>query len=237
MGTMSHDESALDWDHEASRATAGAALARIASARPQQLDARRTARRSKLPFKAALFRDSLLWRIEELGRSAIGAYDRDDHVAGIVLTRAAIETIAALNSLHRLVTRYRGGAIDQLDVTLMSMLMGSRVRDDRPDAINTLNAVDKLTKKLPAFRALYDQLSEYAHPNDAGTASSFAVLDIVCLGATFAASGEQRERRAWLFIECLATSLMLVMPLYAGLIEAGPEFARRCDADVEDYGS
>ncbi|GGO94107.1 hypothetical protein [Stakelama pacifica] len=230
---MSGSESNLGWDHAASRTSAADALVKIAAARPAQLAARETARRSKLPFKAALYRDSLLWRTEELGRSALGAYDRDDHVAGIVLTRATIETIAALNSLHRLVTRYQGGGIDTLDATLMSMLMGSRVRDDRPDAINILNAVDKLTKTLPAFRALYDQLSEYAHPNDAGTASSFAILNTVPLGATFAARGEQYERRAWLMIECLAASLMLVMPLYVELVDAGPAFARQCDADVD----
>jgi hypothetical protein len=154
MGSMDNDDVVLNWDHAASRASAGAALAQIAAARPQALDARRTARRSKLPFKATLYRDSLLWRIEELGRSALDAYDRDDHVAGIVLTRATIETIAALNSLHRLVSRYEGSDIETLDETLMSMLMGSRVRDDRPDAINILNAIDKLTKTLPAFRAL-----------------------------------------------------------------------------------
>ena len=233
---MSQDESDLHWDHDASRASAGAALANIAAARPQRLEARRTADRSKLPFKATLYRDSLLWRIEELGRSALDAYDRDDHVAGIILTRATIETIAALNSLHRLITRYEGGAIDKLDATLMSMLMGSRARPDRPDAINILNAIDKLTRMLPAFRALYDELSEYAHPNDAGTASSFAVLEAVPLRATFTARGEQAARRAWLLIECLATSLVLVMPLYAELSEAAPKFARLCDTNAADNG-
>lgn len=229
---MSEDEPSTTWDHAASREAAAAALMAIAAARPLQLEARRLARRSKLPFKAALYRDSLLWRIEELGRSALDAYDRADHVSGIVLTRATIETVAALNSLHLLVTRYQGGDIDRLDATLMSMLMGSRVRADRPDAINVLNAVDKLTQAIPAFRALYDQLSEYAHPNDAGTASSYAVLDIVRLGATFTERGEQFERRAWLLIECLATSLMLVMPLYRELLAAAPGFARLSDADA-----
>jgi hypothetical protein len=229
---MSHDQPAFSWDHAGSREAAASALLAIAAARPAELDARRLARRSKLPFKAALYRDALLWRIEELGRCALGAYDRTDHVSGIVLTRATIETIAALHSLHRLVTRYQGGDIEGLDATLMSMLMGSRAREDRPDAINVLNAIDKLTKSVPAFRALYDQLSEFAHPNDAGTASSYAVLDIVDLGATFTARGEQFERRAWLLIECLATSLMLVMPLYDELLVAAPAFARRCDADA-----
>jgi len=221
----------LNWDHAASRQTAATALTAIAAARPHQLEARRLAQRSKLPFKAGLYRDSLLWRIEELGRSALDAYDRPDHVSGIVLTRATIETIAALNSLHLLVTRYSGGDVDRLDATLMSMLMGSRVREDRPESINVLNAIDKLTKAVPGFRPLYDELSEYAHPNDAGTASSYAVLDIVRLGATFNGRGEQFERRAWLLIECLATSLMLVQPLYRELLAAAPTFARLCDAD------
>lgn len=220
------------WDPVTSREAAATILADIASARPSVLVAAALARRSKLPFKAACYRDSLLWRIEELGRTALGSYDRDDHVTAILLGRGAMETVAALHSLHRLVTTYRGGDVDGLDEKLMSMLLGSRVRDDRPNAINILTAIDKVTKDVPAFRHLYDQLSEFAHPNDAGTASSFAVLTTRPLAAQFTARGEQYERRAWLMIECLATSLMLVLPLYGELLAAADGFAALCDADV-----
>lgn len=215
---------------------AATALVEIAAARPQCLQARSLSSRSKLPFKAALYRDTLLWRIEELARSALRAYDCEDHVSGIILARAAMETIAALNSLHHLVTKYEGGEADRIDDTLMSMLMGSRTRDDRPNALNILGAIDRLTKSLTAMRKLYDELSEYAHPNDCGTASSFAVLKTVPLSATFTRRGEQYDRRAWLLIESMATSLMLVMPLYAELVAAAPQFALRCEADAEGMG-
>lgn len=221
-----------EWDHAGSRASAGAALEAIALARPAQLRARDLSRLSKLPFKAAFYRDSLLWRIEELGRAALRAYDEGDHVAGILLARGTIETVAALWELHRLVSDYRGDAIDALDEALMKMLMGSRVRDDRPASPNILTALDRMTKSLPDFRAIYDQLSEFAHPNDAGTASSFAKLDIVRLEATFGPAGENHDRRAWLLIEGLATSLLLVLPLYHEVCASFPAFARLCETDA-----
>lgn len=221
-----------DWNHAGSRQTAATALADIASARPATLVAAALAKRSKLPFKAALYRDSLLWRIEELGRAALQAYDLGDHVSAILITRGLMETVAALHSLHHRITHYKGGDPDGLDKTLMSMTLGSRSRDDRPDALNILGAIDKLTKKIPAFRSLYDELSEYAHPNDAGTAYSFSVLTEQPLSARFTPRGEYFDRRAWLMVECLATTLLLVMPVYRELLTGAPAFAALCDLDV-----
>jgi len=217
-----------------SRDAAIKALADIRAALPTELQARALSRRAKIPFKAALYRDSLLWRIDELGHAALAAYDQPHHVAAILITRGVVESVAALDSLHHLVTTYRGGNIEDLDDTLMKMLMGSRVRDDRPDAINILTAVDRLSKRVQTFRWLYDQLSEFAHPNDAGTATSFARIDRKGTYASFGQLGEDAGRRAWLLIECLSTSLMLVRPLYDELVVRLAPFIALCEADVGD---
>jgi hypothetical protein len=221
-------------DFAGSRDTAVKALADIRAVLPSGLHAHALSRRAKIPFKVALYRDSLMWRIDELGHAALAAYDQPQHVAAILITRGVVESVAALNALHHLVTTYPGGKLETLDDTLMKMLMGSRVRDDRPDAINILTAVDRLTKRVPTVRWLYDQLSEFAHPNDAGTATSFARINRNGTNASFGQLGEDAGRRAWLLIECLSTSLMLVRPIYDELVVRFAPFIALCEADVAD---
>jgi hypothetical protein len=51
---------------------------------------------SKLPFKVLGYREALAWRMAELGRAAIEEFEKDKLAAAIVLTRAAVETSAAL---------------------------------------------------------------------------------------------------------------------------------------------
>lgn len=221
-------------DYSGSYDAAKDALVEIRAALPSELQARALSRSAKIPFKVALYRDSLLWRIDELGHSALAAYDHPHHVAAMLLARGVMESVAALDALHHLVATYRGGDIETLDDTLMKMLMGSRVRDDRPGAINILSAVDRLSKRVSGFRSLYDQLSEFAHPNDAGTASSFARIDPKGQHAIFGQIGEDPGRRAWLLIECLSTTLMLVRPLYDDLIARFAPFIAFCEADVSE---
>lgn len=151
-------------DFVGSRDAAINALADIRAALPAEIQARALSRRANIPFKVALYRDSLLWRVDELGHAALAAYDQPHHVAAILITRGVVESVAALNSLHHLVMTYRAGNLEALDDTLMKMLMGSRVRADRPDAINILTAVDRLSKLVPTVRWLYDQLTIPATP-------------------------------------------------------------------------
>src|SRR5260370_28192531 len=51
---------------------------------------------SKLPFKVLVYREALAWRMAELGRAAFEEFEKDRLAAAIVLTRAAVETSAAL---------------------------------------------------------------------------------------------------------------------------------------------
>ena len=66
---------------DAGRIAADKALAEIRAVLPAELHARALSRSAKIPFKVALYRDSLLWRIDELGHAALAAYDQPQHVA------------------------------------------------------------------------------------------------------------------------------------------------------------
>lgn len=63
---------------------------------PKQINGYALSLRSKLPWKVMLYREALIWRVVELGRGAFENLRGDKLVSGIVLTRAAVETAAAL---------------------------------------------------------------------------------------------------------------------------------------------
>jgi hypothetical protein len=52
--------------------------------------------RTKLPSKVLNYREALIWRVAELARAALQAFEAQQLAAAIVLTRAAVETHAAL---------------------------------------------------------------------------------------------------------------------------------------------
>jgi hypothetical protein len=223
-----------EWDFDNRRASAIDLLEELGTMLPDRAIGREISPRSKLPFKVMLLAGALAWRIDELGRAAFKSFDEQMHVAGILLTRAAMETTATLHELHRLVTGYQGGEIDSLDDRLMKGIFGSRNRDDRPDARSVLTDIDRVAKKIPAYRELYDELSEYAHPNDSGTTSAFAQVHSSGQAALFTPLGENPRRRAWTLIEALTTTLMLAVPLYGDLRSQLPAFAEKCEEDVRD---
>lgn len=121
---------------------------------------------------------------------------------------------------------------DHFDQRLMAGILGTRNRSDRPPSVNVLGAVDKVAKRLPTFRAIYDELSEYAHPNDGGTASSFARLERSGRAAVFTALGENPRRRAWTLIESVTTILLLSIDAYVELCSSMPELARISDVEA-----
>src|SRR5689334_18339604 len=63
---------------------------------PKNLDAFALSPDSKIPAKVLRYRESLIWRITELGRAAFHEFEGNKLVAGIILTRAVVETSAAL---------------------------------------------------------------------------------------------------------------------------------------------
>src|SRR5258708_25253003 len=73
-----------------------ARLAAFDSRLPVRISAMDVSPTSKLPYKVLLYREALIWRMVELGRAAFEDFGKGKLVAGIVLTRAAVETSAAL---------------------------------------------------------------------------------------------------------------------------------------------
>ena len=114
----------------------------------------------------------------ELARCALGHFGKGELASAILLTRAAIETSAAVWYLHKkLSASVESGTVGDIDEYLMKLLMGSKNDPAMPDPVNVLTFVDYVDKEVVGFRSQYDSLSEFAHPNWAGTSFLYANPD------------------------------------------------------------
>ena len=59
----------------------------------------------------------------------------------------------------------------------MKVLMGSKDDKDRPDPVNIMTMIGHVDKEVPKFKAVYDRLSEIAHPNWHGTLGIYSEPD------------------------------------------------------------
>src|ERR1035438_5677717 len=93
----------------------------LESSLPKRVDAM-VSPDSKLPFKALLYREALIWRMTELSRGAFENFEKNRLALAILETRAAVETSAALWYLHaKLDATLKAGAVGDVDDFLMKL--------------------------------------------------------------------------------------------------------------------
>jgi hypothetical protein len=168
----------MDDEAKAMLAEAKGLAERLSLCLPTLVPAAGLSHRSKLPFKATSIRELLIHRMSNLATSAIRSIEAGDVVPGSVLTRASVETVAVLFCLNQAVEQFLElRDVERIDSFLMSSLVGARWSGHPVQSINVLTLIDKVTKTIPAFRASYDNLSEYAHPNWSGLLGSYGLID------------------------------------------------------------
>jgi hypothetical protein len=185
---------------------------------------------SKLPFKALLFRAALIWRMAELSRGALENFEKDKLALAILEARAAIETSAALWYLHaKLDATVNAGAVGDIDDFLMKLSMGSRTDTDiMPQAISVLTFVDRVEKDAEGFRQQYDRLSEFAHPNWAGTALLYSKPDPPNLWTDFGANIRGVDGPKKVGVVNLSVALMFFERSYNRIADVMPAFIELC---------
>jgi hypothetical protein len=166
-------EEMLDDDVQEARARANTLLHSL----PRSLAVVDLGVKEKAPFQLLCTREALIWRIEELARTACDALERDDLAAAGLLSRAVIESTALAWRLMEVLSDREKLSPQELNDTLIRMLAGSRLWPDGPQAIQILNCIDRMDKKVPGVRKSYEILSEIAHPNWRGVFGMYAAID------------------------------------------------------------
>jgi hypothetical protein len=144
---------------------------------PKQLDAPAISMK-KLPGNAMWYRETMIWRFTELAQEAFDNLNRKRFAAAMVLTRAAVETVAGLWYLHEKIKKaIADGDLADLGEKLERLNVGYKEPTalvDFPEAVNVMTFVDELNKKIGNFKRAYATLCEYSHPNHQGAAGLFS---------------------------------------------------------------
>jgi hypothetical protein len=84
-----------DRDFSDRRRSAATLIDELEGMLPDRVVGKQVSTRSKLPFKVVMLAGALAWRTHQTSRAALNAYDGRMHVAGIIATRATMETMAS----------------------------------------------------------------------------------------------------------------------------------------------
>lgn len=154
----------------------------IASNLPKAIQAAALPAQSKIPFMALSLRELLLHRASALATPAISLLEAGNSVGAAVLTRSLMETVALMFELHRKIDEFLTKRDEQsFGKFLMDSAFANRYEDGGELAEHytrsIMTPIDNVNKKMKGFRATYDALSEYAHPNWSGVLGSFGTID------------------------------------------------------------
>jgi cation transport protein ChaC len=194
---------------------------------PRRVDGFGISPHSKIPFKVLLYREVLIWRMAELSRSALEHLENDRLASAITLIRAAVETSAALWYLWtKLDGAVQSRTVGDIDDFLMKLIMGSKTNPDLPQPINVLTFVDRANKDIDGFRQQYDNLSEFAHPNWAGTSLLYSKSDSKNLWTDFGANIRGLESTKQTGAINLSVALMIFERNYNLVADLMPPFLK-----------
>lgn len=202
---------------------------------PVSVDAMAVSRASKLPFKVLLYRESLIWRMAELARGAFENFGVDNLVSAIVLTRAAVETSAALWYLcGKVATAVESNDVGNIDEYLMKMYVGvatgapTEVVMPRPVRVGKF--LESVEKDIPGFNHQYGILCEYAHPNWAGTALVYSKNDTENRVTYFGKNMRRADNTKTIGVVNLSVALMMFERSYNRITEILPAFTKLCES-------
>lgn len=152
----------------------------------------------RVPFKVATLRELLAHRMAALAVPATTLLDKSNIVSGILLSRAALETVAILIDLDRELRSFlQAPDEEKLDKFLMNSIFANRHGEKGEMAEyqtrSIMYSIDRLDKDVKGIRFTYDALSEYCHPNWGGLHGSFGKVNpemsVVDLGPRMVGEG------------------------------------------------
>lgn len=199
---------------------------------PRQIDPIAISR-TKLPFKVLNYREALIWRVAELARAALQTFEAQQFAAAIVLTRAAVETNAALWYLDEKVsTALTQKKLGDLDDCVVRLLAGTSGWEEFPKPIRVGKFMECVERSLPGFQQQYKTLSEYAHPNAHGTTGLYSTIDRESILVDFGLQDRNTKPAKAICIANLSVTLMLFEHTYNHLGELMPDFVELCEREI-----
>lgn len=198
-------------------------IAEIRDCLPNRVDPAGLGVKSKAPFQLLCAREALIWRFEELSRTACDALDREDYGAAAILTRASTETAGLVWRLMEILDARAKYSPQELTDLFMKAVVGVKNAEGLPSPFNVLDCIDRINKKIPHVRTTYDGLSEIAHPNWRGSIGLYSRHDRNTLITHFG-RGLRSDPVKGQVTSALAGSLAIFKYSYNRISETMPTF-------------
>lgn len=151
--------------------------AALRAALPKEVDAVKQGIKHKTLFYLIVARESLLHRVSGLADDTFSLIDAGQNLGAAILTRSMLESTAVLGFLLRSVEVFeRTNDVSALYRRVAKVVVGSRTGDEGdPVSVHVLDAIRDSDARLPVsgLMRLYENLSEYAHPNWSGLLGTF----------------------------------------------------------------
>lgn len=138
-----------------------------------------TAHKWKAPYRSVVVRESLIWRMHDLGQQILLLAEHKHILGARILHRSAIETLAVLIYLNQKTDAVVSGALSffEFDRITHQFLLGSRNGVTSESAVNILTVLAKAEKSYPGLVEMHERLSESAHPNFDGVLYGYSSSD------------------------------------------------------------
>lgn len=133
----------------------------------------------KAPFRSLVLRESVFWRVHDLLSQAHELYHSHHVLGSRILIRSALETLAILIYLNRMMKRVIGDDLSfhEFSDSTSQLLLGSRDGTTQHQAISILTVLSHCEKQYPGIEKVYATLSECAHPNWEGICYGYGRVD------------------------------------------------------------
>ncbi len=188
--------------------------------------------RVKLSFKPLAYRETLIWRTEELARCACDLYERGDLGAAVVLTRAVTECAAACWYVMVQVRDFSPEAYSSLNLTFDRLALGARNNPDMPKPIHVGDMIREVDEKIPGFKDRYGDLSEFTHPNWSATTLLYSLINEETKMMSFGSNPRASNWPATLGLKALTGSLGIFEYAYNQIADLMPIYVEACEKAI-----
>lgn len=191
----------------------------------------------KAPFRTAVLREVLLWRMQDLASQSVLLADGGQFLGARVLLRSAVETLALLIYLNHKIRAVLDGSVSffDFDGVTKQLLLGSKNGKTKYQAVNILTVLERADSVHVGIRKMYFDLCESAHPNYDGVLYGYSSTDPkefeTSFGNQWAKHFAQEQEPATAFILAVFEHEYNVECL--GLLLKLEEWLRQNDAELE----
>ena len=198
---------------------------RLRGSLPTEVDVVALGVKSKAPFQLLCTREALIWRTEELARTACDALERNDIAAAALLTRGVTESAGLVWKLMELLDARKSYSPQQMNDHLMRALAGWKADPgDMPEAYSALTLIQRMDRVIGGVFHSYKDLSEIAHPNWAGVLGLYGMTDREKFITSFGRGLRNADGNAKMIASVLLGSLGAFEHAYNKISDAMPAF-------------